>query len=267
MKKIYALLLFAFFITKHSSAQDDSVLYAKDSLITETDNLRIRISEIINEVNRRSAMIDNMHSEGELTVKTKTIDNSGSIEIKVKKKDDVWFKIEGPLGIDVAEGHFGRKKFIFLDSRNDKAIEGSTNITNIGALTKIRCTFDDLMNAFSGTVRILKSKNDSMNIFEEGVQQVIWLKRGTIVRKYWVDKNDFFVRKYAYFNKKGETLLQIEFSNFSSYSGAWYANKVEVRRPKQGEYFRLDLERVNLNVDNLNFYVSIPEGTRRVVWK
>src|SRR5438552_3832227 len=167
MKKLFIIIIQSYLLFLSGSyAQEDSVRYAVDSVITETDPLRSQITEIISEVNRRSEMIDNIHSEGEITIKTATIDNSGSIEIKAKKKDDLWFKIEGPLGIDIAEGHFGRKKFTFYDPRNDKAIEGSTNISNIGALTKIRVTFDDLMNAFTGTVRIVKSKSDSLNLFE-----------------------------------------------------------------------------------------------------
>src|SRR6266498_4394264 len=122
MKKIYLLLFAAILcLTKQSSAQEDTTQAAEDtlknavdSLITEEDSLRTYISGIIKEVNRRSALIDDIHSEGEITVRTKDIDNSGSVEIKVKKKDDVWFLIEGPMGIDIAEGHFGRKKFLFL---------------------------------------------------------------------------------------------------------------------------------------------------------
>jgi hypothetical protein len=268
MKKSYIITLALLTYPYVSSAQEDSVRYAVDSVANDESNpQRSYISGIIKEVNNRSELIDNIHSEGELTVKTATIDNSGSIEIKAKKKDDVWFKIEGPLGIDIAEGHFGRKRFTFLDSRNDKAVEGSTNITNIGALTKIRCSFDDLMNAFTGTVRIVKSKSDSLSISEEGSQYVIWAKRGTIVRRYWVDKNTYSVTKYAYFDKNGITLFQVEFSNFSTYSDASYAKRIEVRRPKQGEYFKLELESVSLNVSNLSFYVSIPSGTRRINWK
>src|SRR5206468_7134619 len=146
-----------------------------------------------------------------------------------------------------------RKKFTFYDPRNDKAIEGSTNISNIGALTKIRVTFDDLMNAFTGTVRIVKSKSDSLNLFEEGNQYVVWAKRGTITRKYWVDKTNYYVTKYAYYDKSGVTLDQIEYSNFIPHLDGFYAKTIEVRRPKQAEYFKLELEQVSLNVSNLSF--------------
>ena len=151
------------------------------------DTMQVFISNIIKEVNRRSELIDNIISEGELTIKTKDIDNSGSIDIKAKKKDDVWFNITGPLGINIAEAHFGRKNFTFYNARSDEVITGSSSVHNIGTLAKVRCTFDDMLNVFSGTVRIPKAKTDVLSITEETSQYVVQLVRGTITRRYWVD--------------------------------------------------------------------------------
>lgn len=248
--------------------EDTTISSHEDSLETEKeDPLKAEIIKIIKEVNKRSAEIDNIISTGEIKVKTPKVDETGSIEIHVKKKDDVWFKIEGPLGIDVACGHFNRERFIFFDDLNDLATTGSTNILNIGQLTRIRCTFDDLLNCFSGTVRIPRGKKDELSITEEVNQILISLKRGTITRKYWIDKENYYVNKYLYINKKGETLISFEFSNFSSYNGNYYARKIEIRRPKQKEYFRITMENVNLNQSYIDLRVEIPSDAKRRNWK
>lgn len=266
---IFSAVILALIFTSQISAQEeqDSTLnITEDSTKTEVDSLRAFISGIIKEVNRRSADIDKIISSGEITVKTAQIDNSGDIEIHIKKKDDVWFKIEGPFGKDVAISHFDRKRFLFYDALNDEAITGTTNIINIGTLTRIRCTFDDLMNAFSGTVRIPKSKTDIMSIEEQGSQYEITMKRGTITRKYWVDKDNYSVYKYAYFDKKMQTLIQFEFSNFVSHGEGYYAKTVEVRRPKKNEYFKLKMESVSLNQSYLDFKVDVPSDAKRKNW-
>src|SRR4030095_1903715 len=226
------------------------------------------IVKIIKEVNSRSAEIDNMISDGDIKIKTPKIDESGSIEIHVKKKDDVWFKIEGPLGIDAAVAHFGRDKFTFFDDLNYVVTTTSTTILNIETLTRIRCTFDDMLNAFSGTVRIPKGKKDELTMDEEGNQYVVSLKRGTITRRYWVDKDSYAVTKYIYLSKTGQTLISFEFSNFSSHGTGSYAKKIEIRRPKQGEYFKLDIETVSLNQSYLDFKVDYPYGDVKMrTWK
>jgi hypothetical protein len=251
------------------NSAEDSLNIAEDSLQTEEqDPVKKEISRIIKEVNYRSSQVDNILSEGEIKIKTPKIDETGSIEIRIKKKDDLWFKIEGPLGIDAAVAHFNRERFIFFDDLNDVVTTGSTNIMNIGSLTRIRCLFDDMLNSFSGTCRILKGKKDELSISEEAGRWVISLKRGTITRKYWIDRDNYFVYKYIYLNKKGQTLISFEYSNFTSYGTSTYAKKIEIRRPKQSEYFRITLETVNLNQNYLNFKVDYPYGEVKVRnWK
>ena len=250
------------------SAEDTVKITEDTTQVTEQDPVKAEISRIIKEVNNRSAEVDNIISDGEIKIKTPKVDETGSIEIHVKKKDDLWFKIEGPLGIDAATGHFNRDRFTFFDDLNDVVTTGSTTILNIGTLTKIRCTFDDMLNAFSGTVRIPKGKKDVLEMSEEGNQYVLSLKRGTITRRYWVDKDNYFVYKYLYMNNKGQTLISFEFSNFSNYGTATYAKKVEIRRPKQGEYFKITMESVNLNQSYLDFKVDYPYGEVKVrTWK
>lgn len=247
------------------TSEDSTVTVKEDSVQTETDPVKAQISAIIKEVNTRAAEVDNVLSEGEIKIKTPTMDETGDITMKVKRKDDVWMKIEGPLGVDVATGHFNRDKFVFFDDLNDVVTTGSTTILNIGALTRIRCTFDDLLNCFSGAVRIPKGKKDELYMTEEGNQYVVSLKRGTITRRYYIDKTTYAVYKYMYLNKNGKTLISFEFSNFSSYGN--YARKVEIRRPSKGEYFRITMETVNTNQSYLDFHVDYPSDTRIRTWR
>jgi uncharacterized protein DUF4292 len=266
---IAAAVLFVALSVKNIYSQDqsDTILTTEDTTQTETDPIKAQISSIIKEVNSRASEIDNVYSEGEIKLKTPTMDETGDITLKVKRKDDVWLKIEGPLGIDVATGHFSRDKFVFFDDINDVVTTGSTTILNIGTLTKIRCTFDDLLNCFSGAARIPKSKKDQLSMTEEGNQYVISLKRGTITRRYWVDKTSYTVNKYDYLSKTGKTLIAFEFSNFSTYGTVSYARKVEIRRPSKGEYFKITMETVNLNQSYLDFHVDYPSDVRVRAWR
>lgn len=283
--KALVLIASLVLLTRISFAQDDTtqvknpedtslVSIPEDTSLTkENDPAKAKIIEIIKEVNRRSELVDNIISSGDVHVKVppkkgqEDIDQTGSIEIHVKKKDDVWFDITGTFGVRGAMAHFNRKTFVFFNSLADEVIMGSSSIINIGTLTKIRCTFDDLLNAFSGTVRIPKSKTDVLSMTEETSQYVLALKRGTITRKYWVDKDNYSVSKYIYYGKSGSTLLELDFSNFASYGESSYAKRIEIRRPKQGEYFNVSLETINLNQNNVSFSVDYPGDVKIKRWK
>ncbi len=269
---VFALYSFTTFAQEGQDSTlspEDTIKITEDTLQTaETDPVKLEISRIIKEVNSRSAEVDNIISSGEIKIKTPKVDETGDIENHIKKKDDLWFKIEGPMGIDVAVAHFNRDRFTFFDDLNDVVTTGSTTILNIGTLTRIRCTFDDMLNSFSGTVRISKGKKDELAMTEEGNQYVLSLKRGTITRKYWVDKDNYFVYKYLYLSKTGQTLISFEFSNFTNYGTSTYAKKVEIRRPKQNEYFRLTMETVSLGQSYLDFKVDYPYGDVKMrTWK
>jgi hypothetical protein len=274
MKTLYTSIITVIFLvslSKISTAQEDTSkvtpVTEDTTQSTEKDPVTAHIADIIKEVNNRASFVDNIISEGDIKVKTLKIDESGSIEIHLKKKDDVWFDITGTLGVRGAMAHFNRKNFVFFNSLADEVVMGSSTIINIGTLTKIRCTFDDLINAFSGTVHIAKGKSDILSMDEEGSQYVISLKRGSILRKYWVDKGNYSVYKYAYFGKSGSTLIQFEFSNFSSIGESYYAKKIEVRRPKQGEYFSINLDNVSLNQSGISFQVNYPSDVIVKRWK
>lgn len=270
LKFLFFTLFILQFIKVNSQEVTDTtiqVIAGKDTLSSsQGDSLSNFAENIIKEVNRRSELIDNIISEGEITIKTKDIDNSASIDIKVKKKDDVWFQITGPLGINIAEAHFGKKNFTFYNARADEVITGSTTVINIGTLVKVRCTFDDMLNVFSGTVRIPKGKSDSASYTEQGNQYIVEVKKGTVTRKYWIGKTDYLINKYCYYGKSGYTIIQFDFSNFVNVGEGSYAKKIEVYRPKQGEYFTLKFESVNLNQSYIDFHVNYPGDVTHKNW-
>ncbi len=243
-----------------------------DEFYTGANDAEIQMLDIMKEVNRRYELTDNISSEGEVIIKTRTLDESASIQIRAKKKSDLWFKIEGPMGIDVATAYFGRNNFTYLNSINDYSITGPTNQMNISAVTRMKAYYDDLLNAFTGTVRIVKYMNDVMELQEVGSQHVLVFKttndKGIVtVRKYYVDKTTYVVNKTEQCNSAGHILSSLFFSNIIKSGDGWYAKKVEASNPKKGEYVKLIIEKYSTNHSNLSFYVSIPSDVKKKVWK
>jgi hypothetical protein len=242
-----------------------------DEYYTGTTEAEIKIMDIIKEVNRKYELTDNIRSEGEIKIKAPTIDESASIEIRARKKDDLWFKIEGPMGIDVATAYFGRKNFTYLNSLGDYSITGPTNYANISAVARMKVYYDDLMNAFTGTMRIVKYTNDLMQISESGNNDVITFtttnEKGIITnRRYYVDKTSYVVNKCEYLNAKGDVQSSIFFSNIVNSGDGWYAKNIQASNPKKGEYVKLTIEKYNTNQSNLSFYVSVPSDVKKKVW-
>ncbi|MCE1165943.1 MAG: DUF4292 domain-containing protein [Bacteroidetes bacterium] len=271
----------------YAAAQtDDSTYIPSDTLITEqpidtlsikdslkkaflNDPARLKIVELINTVNDKSASIDLLHSENVIKIKASSIDQAGDIEIKVKRNDDIWFRISGSFAMiskDAFIAHFNRKKFIYFDNLNDKVIEGPTTSDNIGYILRIKCTFDDMMNVMSGACRIVYTDSDTLKTETDKLNTIIIIKNGKKFVKYWVENNSQTVTKYAYLNAKFRETLSVSYSNFVKAGSGNYARKIEIYKPLSGEFLRVFNETYTLNNPSLDFKVTYPDDTRKVFW-
>ena len=284
MKNIF-LLLFLILILLTSvnmySQTEDSVKFVNDTVMTKADTLskqdttssaflnspeRLKVVALINQVNETSSKVDLLHSENVIKFKTTSIDQAGEIEIKIKKKDDIYFRIWGSFAFvskDAFIAHFNRKKFIYFNNLDDKVIEGPTTDNNIGYLARIKCSFDDLMNVMSGTGRIVYGNTDTL-VFES--DNVILVKGKEKVVKYTLDANKKYVEKYSYINTKKKEYLRISFGNFVNVNGGYFAKKVDITKPLTNEFLKIVNESYTANNQNLNFTVDFPSDVRRVKW-
>ncbi len=266
MKKVLYLLIIVsiFFIGRVNSFAQDGT--------DENDENNAAATELIKEVNRRSSLTDNILSTGDIDVHAPRVDESGSISIKVKKKDDVWFKLEGPMGVDVAEGHFNRTNFVYYNALGSYSISGPTTLLNIAAVSRMAISFDEMVNAFSGTVRIIRYTGDTASIDESGSQKILSFithtKGGSkITRKYKIDKSNYSVTNYSIYNDKGVMTLGIDFTNIITSGDFWHARQVEVRNPLKGVYVKIKVETYQTNQNGLGFSVFVPSDAKKKVWK
>lgn len=290
MKNILRLIIISivFLYAGYSAAQTEETF--NDSLANETDSLtvvdslaiqdstrnaflnspeRLKVIELINAINENSLKVDMLHSESVVKIKASSIDQTGSIEVKVKKKDDLWFRIWGSFAFvskDAFISHFNRKNFIYFDNLNDKVIEGPTTETNIGYILRIKCSFDDLMNVMSGTGRIVYSKMDTLEMKTENNATVIIVKKKSKEVKYWIDAGKRYVEKYSYYNSKKKEYLKIVYGNIVPVSGGFFAKKVDIIKPSSNEYIKIVNESYTTNNPTLNFKVEYPSDVRRVRW-
>jgi hypothetical protein len=262
------LILFSFYnysvpgINTSGNNIDNNYCLYSDSC---NDSLAQIITGIMKEVNDRAAAIDLVHSEGEVYVKSKTVNQNGEIEIKAKKKDDFWFRIWGSLAFvskDAFIAHFNRNNFTYFNNLDDKVIEGPSTDENIGYITRIKCSFDDMMNALTGTVNIPYNR-DTISYTDDDNYYMLTLKSGKI-RKYWIKKSNYQVDKYVYLNKQQMVTLSFEFSNYMMAGNGQYAKKVEIT--KGTIKVRYTIKEISLQQNNLSFNVDFPSGIRKVKW-
>ena len=235
----------------------------------ENDSARKVILEFIEEVNKKSASIDLIQSENIIKIKTATLDETGSIEVRAKKKDDLWFRIYGSFAFiskDAFIAHFNRKKFLYFDNLNDKVIEGPTTDTNIGYIARIRCSFDDLLNVMTGTVNIPVSEADTLEMNKSADNTIITIKNEKGKMSYYIDSDSLYVKKYSQITTAGKESLRILFSGMARSGAGYYSRRIEIMKPLKNEYLKIFNETYETGVRNLDFKVDFPGDVRRIRW-
>lgn len=296
MRKILTYLFFGFLVllvltyqNKKSSTSDilaDTIEYIQEETdsnnITSVDSSAIfdslnaanaDILSIITSVNDKSSLVDMIQAEGDIYVyspKAEDKESNGFIEVRVKKPDEMWFRIWGSFAIiskDAFFGHFTRTKFLYYNNLGDYSIEGPTTDDNMGAIIKVKCSFDDAMNALSGTVKIAYDlKTDTLSVREEGNNNVVTINNSRYKRQYWVNKNDFLVSKYDYYIKSNKTKISIDFSGYTSAGSGKYARYVSMTSSK-GEKLKITFKKFQTSMSYLNFNVDVPYDAKHKVWK
>ena len=126
------------------------------------DNLqKIPIKAIKERVNTNSNLIESLEAYGVISFDSPENSGTGNIEIKIKKPDTVYVKIEGPFGISIATALFTRKDFTYYNVQENKVITGPSSELNIGAVLRIKVSFDELINSFTGSFHFQDESVDS----------------------------------------------------------------------------------------------------------
>ena len=255
----------------------DSIVTNNETIITQDTTPKIdkdvqAVIDVIEEINRRSNQIDGIHSEGTIFVNTKTIDEQeGSIEVRAKKPGEFWFRIWGSMiGIskDAFFVHFTRKKFLYYNNLNDYTIEGPTTDKNIGYIVKVKSTFDDILNVLTGTVYIPYALTDTLSMYDDNNNYYISINNKEYRRKYFVKKSDYSVSKYEYYTNRNQVEMSLAFGNYTRVGEASYSKLVEVKRPLNGETFRITNTLYQMNQGYLDFNIYVPNDPdiKRIKW-
>lgn len=231
---------------------------------------KIPIKELKQKVNEQSEKIESMEASGTIAFDSPDMSNSGYVEIRLRKPDSIFVKIEGPFGIDIANALITRSEFIYYNVQDNKVIMGPTSEINIGAILKMKISFDELINSLSGSFHFENEEQDSIDASSENNLYVLRIDKDYARKKFLVEPNSFVVNNYTVFDSKNKRMLEVNYSKFESEtiaSGAiYFPNQIIIYRPETKQTVWLIYESKELNKKNLNFKIKYPRTAKIIRW-
>jgi hypothetical protein len=221
---------------------------------------KIPVKEIKQKVNDRFKLIESIEAEGTVAFDSPDMSNSGYIEIRLKKPDSIFVKIEGPFGIDVATALITRNDFVYYNVHENKVIMGPTSDINIGAILRIKVSFDELINSFSGSFYFENEDRDSVDAASEDNSYVLQVKKKFQRKKYLIEPLTYNVNSYSVYDNSNRKILEVSYSKFETETADTgeinFPNQIVINRPDTIQTVWLYYQNMEINKKSLNFKIK-----------
>lgn len=253
------LLLTAFILSSCTASQPE-----------EKELQKIPIKEIKEKVNKISHAIETLEASGSISIDSPEMSSSGSIEIKIKKPDTVYVKIEGPFGIDIAVALITRSDFTYYNVQENKVFTGPSTDINIGAILRIKVSFDELINSFSGSFHFEDELTDSTEAGSENNSYVLQVNKPLYKQKYYVEPNNYFINRYSVLDAGNKPLLEVNYTNFKPEKvngmNINFPDNITINKPENKQTVWLQYETKEINKKNLTFKMKVPKSAKVIKW-
>ncbi len=231
----------------------------------------IPAKEIKQKVNSNSELIESLEASGNISFDSPEQSGSGWLEVKIKKPDTILVKIEGPFGISIANALITRHDFIYYNAQENKAITGPSSDINIGAILRIKVSFDDLICGLTGGFKFEESAEDSSMAQSENNMYVI--NSGTTIglRKFHIDPSSYTIIRYNSFDENNSSQVEVNYSNYLEESASGkrvnFPATIKIKNPEKKQSVYVDYVNREINKSGLTFKIKIPKSAKVTKWE
>lgn len=226
----------------------------------------MKFSDLANRVNSSSGRLVSLEAEGEISIDSPTLSNTGSLTVSISRPDSLYTKIEGPFGIDIADALVTRSEFTYYNATENKVIRGPSTKRNLGIILKMKVEFDDLISALSGSFIITNKDSTDFKISEIDNEYLLEQQSGSEKNMYWINAEDFYVTRVQNIDKNGKLNLEIHYQEFYETDGIFFPKKITLTRPKEKQYIWVTYKVEEFNPGRLNNKMKIPGSAKQVRW-
>ena len=182
----------------------------------------------------------------------------------------MFVRIEGPFGISIAQALITRHDFIYYNVQENKAILGPTTDINIGAVLRIKVSFDELLSGFSGGFIFENSSIDSVTADSEKGLYTIKTNSTPGIQKYYIDPSIYTVNKYNSFDGNNKSVVEVDYSNYfeenASGNTVYFPSSIKIRNPEKKQSVYVDYVNKSFNKQDLKFTIKIPKSAKVTKW-
>ena len=158
---------------------------------------------------------------------------------------------------------------MFYDVLQNTAYEGDANGDILKGIFRINLSFDDLMDAFIGSVNLTKHLYKSPTKYSiDGDQYVLTYVDSASgeTTNYRVDVKQLGITNYKLVNRSGDVLLSGKYSRFNKLEDVAVPYSIEVQNKKEDQLVTIEYKHMSANEKDVNIDFHLPGDATVIKW-
>lgn len=187
----------------------------------------------------------------------------------IKKPDSVKLAVYGPFGIELAQMIVTPTEFQFYDPMNNKLYTGKNKAGIIEKILKVDLTFDDLMDALSGSVNLtknLRENPDQFDITEKYYNLSYKNDKNDQMSVYTIDNETLALLTYKILSSDYTPILTGEYRNFKMYNEVPVPYNSKITYEGKNQSLDIEYRSVEINNDISDLALDLPTDIQVVEW-
>ena len=234
------------------------------------DEVEILPSErLINKLEANRRKIYNFEGVGILKIKSDIYDNSANFRVVMEKPDSIYLTILGPFGIELAQALVTNQNYIFYDALENKAYVGKMNDEVLKNIFKIDLSFNDLLDAFVGSVNLTKNLYKPPDRYEVVNDKYILTyidSASNVTTVYKVDIRELSITDYLLKTNSDSVLIEGKYTDFEQLQNVSVPFTIEIDNMAANQQLNIDYKNIVANTRNVKIDFTIPEDATIVSW-
>jgi hypothetical protein len=154
--------------------------------------------------------------------------------------------------------------------QENKVISGPTNDINIGAILRIKISFDDLINGFTGAFEFENKPEDSLSANSEENFYILNVDKSDGRQKYFIEPLKYTIKKYSYLDNDNKSIVEVDYSNYQEVQltdkSVVFPTTIKIKNPPKKQTVYVDFVNKKINKQDLSFKVKYPKSAKVVKW-
>ena len=219
------------------------------------------------EGNRRK--VKTFVGNGVINVDSPNFSGSATFEVKMKKPDSIKISIYGPFGIELAHGLVTKNEFEFYDVMRNSLYRGDLSRKVLQEIFKIDLSFDDLVDAFSGSVNLTEKLTTEPDRFYQNDDNFVLSydnKQEETRSTYLINAEDLALLKYRLDDSRENKIMEGEYKDFELFDDVPIPYKAFINYFKNDQKLTLDYRKIKVNTELANFKIDLPKDVKIIQW-